>query len=44
MIVSHERDVLGTRINNDEIKNAVKKACYGDGPFNTISVLKGPSP
>ena len=25
MIVSHERDVLGTRINNDEIKNAVKK-------------------
>ena len=25
MIVSHERDVLGTRIDNDQIKNVVKK-------------------
>lgn len=25
MIVSHERDILGTRIDNDQIKNAVKK-------------------
>ncbi|SHI89109.1 cupin domain-containing protein [Desulfosporosinus lacus] len=25
MIVSHNRDVLGTPINNDQIKNAVKK-------------------
>ncbi len=25
MLVSHKRDVLGTRIDNDQIKNAVKK-------------------
>ena len=25
MIVSHKRDILGTRVDNDQIKNAVKK-------------------
>jgi len=25
MIVSHKRDVLGTRMDNEQIKNAVKK-------------------
>jgi len=31
MIVSHNRDVLGTPINNDQIKNAVKKVLISPG-------------
>ena len=29
MVVGHERDVLGTRINNSEMKNVLKKVLIG---------------
>ena len=31
MIVSHQRDVLGTRMDNEQIKNAVKKGILRSG-------------